>query len=250
MVILLHLIASGESGTLSESAVVTHGEMIEHSFYQGLNLWQAMYLHSTSWLLPVRSSNAGRLGLLLLVTLPWAARRLFPVNSFSANWKANGKSDPNENRTLMRVGNNKHRAAPTINSMYFVKKWQYVFYKHVILHGLNVSMALVETNGEMKYRGALPLSTEWRVFWLCLNTSYVIEFFLQSLVKRRDVISQRTMLLMNALLMASSSLAASTAVFGAVRWEAALVSVLLNFGNRGRDVVNTMATAALVYIFA
>ena len=183
--------------------------------------------------------------MLWVVTLPWAARGLFPVNSFSANWKADGMSDP--------VRNNEHSAAPTatlgsINRMYFVKKWQYVFYKHVILHGLNISVALHEANGE-SMGGALPLSTEWRVFWLCLNTSYVIEFFLQSLVKRRDVISQRSMLLMNALLMASSSLAASSAVFGAVRWEAALISVLLNFRNRGHDVVNTMATAALVYAF-
>jgi len=135
--------------------------------------------------------------------------------------------------------------------MYFVKKWQYVFYKHVILHGLNISVAsvaLVETNGE-SIGGALPLSPEWRVFWLCLNTSYVMEFFLQSLVKRRDVISQRSMLFVNVLLMVSSSLAASSAVFVAVRWDAALVSFLLNFGNRGHDVVNTMATAALVCIF-
>jgi len=39
----------GESGTLSKSAIVTQDEMVEHSFYQGINLWQALYLHSMAW---------------------------------------------------------------------------------------------------------------------------------------------------------------------------------------------------------
>lgn len=33
------------SGTLDEHATVTFAEMIEHSFYQGLNLFQIMFLH-------------------------------------------------------------------------------------------------------------------------------------------------------------------------------------------------------------
>ena len=33
--------APGQSGTLSEKAIVTQAEMIEHLFYQFLNLWQA-----------------------------------------------------------------------------------------------------------------------------------------------------------------------------------------------------------------
>ena len=39
----------GESGTLSHSAMVTQKEMIEHAFYQMLNLWQALYLHTITW---------------------------------------------------------------------------------------------------------------------------------------------------------------------------------------------------------
>ena len=66
-----------------------------------------------------------------------------------------------------------------------------------------------------------------------------MEFFLQSLVKR-GVMSQRWMMIMNVLLMTSSSLAAVGAVFGRVRVEAVVLSLLLNFGNRGHDIFNTM----------
>jgi hypothetical protein len=38
-------IAPGQSGTLSRKAMVTQGEMLEHAFYQFLNLWQALFLH-------------------------------------------------------------------------------------------------------------------------------------------------------------------------------------------------------------
>ena len=130
-----------------------------------------------------------------------------------------------------------------INRIYQVKKWQYVFYKHVILHGLNISMAFPkggdDTLAFSNDNIPLPITTEWRIFWLALNTSYVMEFFLQSLVKR-GVMSQRWMMIMNVLLMTSSSLAAVGAVFGRVRVEAVVLSLLLNFGNRGHDIFNTM----------
>ena len=48
---------------------------------------------------------------------------------------------------------------------------QYLLYKHCLLHGLNVSAAI----------DGLTLATDapFRMYWLCLNTSYVFEFFLQ-----------------------------------------------------------------------
>lgn len=109
---------SGESGTLSKMAMVTHSEMIEHSFYQGLNLWQAMYLHLITWgdhehrLLKSSKSTASllfawRFLMLLAVTLPWAVRKRFPVNSFSANWQRNNDgNDTNnkENKNSIKLG--------------------------------------------------------------------------------------------------------------------------------------------------
>jgi len=62
---------------------------------------------------------------------------------------------------------------------------------------------------------------------------------LQSLVKRQ-VLSQSTMLALNRLLMAVSSLAALQSIVGAVRWEACFLSLVLNFVNRHHDLANTM----------
>ena len=90
----------------------------------------------------------------------------------------------------------------------------------------------------------LPLTTEWSIFWIALNTSYVMEFFLNSLVKR-GVLSQRYMMILNGLLMCSASLAAICAV-NSVRLEAAVLSLLFNFGNRGHDVINTLIVACIV----
>lgn len=48
-------------------------EMVEHSFYQGINLAQAVFLHSMGWEV-VSTHPLARAIALLLVTLPWAAR--------------------------------------------------------------------------------------------------------------------------------------------------------------------------------
>lgn len=82
------------SGALEEAATITFAEMIEHSFYQGVNLVQAMYLHAMSGtlgvpgllLLPQPLRLPQRLVAMGLATLPWALRSRFPVNSFSANY--------------------------------------------------------------------------------------------------------------------------------------------------------------------
>ena len=206
-----------------------------------------------------RMTIVGRMGLLWLVTLPWGARKLFPVNSFSANWTSKNSNHANNTATarakveneskkkdvkLLKLGTEiGEKNLSSINRIFQVKKWQYVFYKHVILHGLNISMAFPkggdDTLAFSNDNIPLPITTEWRIFWLALNTSYVMEFFLQSLVKR-GVMSQRWMMIMNVLLMTSSSLAAVGAVFGRVRVEAVVLSLLLNFGNRGHDIFNTM----------
>mmetsp|Transcript_22309 Transcript_22309/g.36686 ORF Transcript_22309/g.36686 Transcript_22309/m.36686 type:complete len:406 (+) Transcript_22309:107-1324(+) len=263
----------GESGTLSQSAIVTQSEMVEHSFYQGVNLIQAVYLHFVTWTWGVAVDNydgderfriviqefAKRFGMLLLVTLPWVVRKRFPVNSFSANWKSNVEMNNNNNNNQHndKVENNTNGGIRVgtqlgsnylwlINGMYRFKKWQYVFYKHVILHGLNISIAASHhpTNHN---NTPLPLTPQWRTFWLLLNTSYVMEFFLQSLVKRR-VLTQRYMMILNFLLMISASIASMESnVLGQVKVEAALISLCLNFWNRGHDVGNTMMTFIIVY---
>ena len=238
---------SGESGTLSRQAMVTQSEMIEHSFYQGMNLWQAMYLHLITWGVDHDSSSSNsRFLMLFVVTLPWAVRKRFPVNSFSANWRKNEDMNNGDNKrnNIIQVGTEKGSTTLwLINVLYRIKKWQYVFYKHVILHGLNVSVAISSQHHQQQ---PLPLTSQWRIFWLLLNASYVMEFFLQSLVKR-GVLTQRFMMVLNGLLMASSSIAATEAnVLGQVRVDAALLSLLLNFYNRGHDILNTMATCLVV----
>jgi hypothetical protein len=237
----------GESGTLSPTAIVTQGEMVEHAFYQGVNVWQALYLHAIAWggRGPFASTFVGRMTSLWLVTFPWAWRRvLFPVNSFSSNWTHENFEATDER---VRVGTTMSDVGmPTINGMYRVKKFQYIFYKHFVLHGLNISVAFPRAHPSTDVATLpLPLTREWRVFWLALNTSYVMEFFMQSMVKR-GLFSQRFAMLMNALLMASSTLAALGAVFGRVRMEAAIVSLLLNFINRRCDILNTMLVGCIV----
>jgi hypothetical protein len=165
------------------------------------------------------------------------------VNSFSANWTSSQetkcKEDHDKSKCVL-VGDKNLERLSSLNRIYQIKKWQYVFYKHVILHGLNISVAFPKEQVE-----ALPVSFEWRIFWLCLNSSYVMEFFLQSLVKR-GVMSQYSMLTLQWILMISSSLSAIGAVFGRVRLCAFLISLLLNFLNRGHEVVNTMITTLII----
>lgn len=246
----------GESGTLSHAAMVTQDEMIEHSFYQAMNLWQALYLHTITWvggddgaMATIRQSMIGRVTLLWSVTAPWGLRHLFPVHSFSANWSSgnrNGrirKSNTNEGQRIRLGTQINGDGMATINRMYRVKKWQYIFYKHVILHGLNVSVAFPGysynyNNGDCAF---LPLTIQWRVFWLALNTSYVMEFFLQSMVKR-GILYQQRMMMMNGMLMASSSLSAVVVISGKVRLDAAFLSLVLNFANRHHDTFNTLMT--------
>ena len=226
--------------------------MIEHSFYQIINLCQAVYLHMITYWMASSVTYISRLVLLLLVTLPWAVRRKFPVNSFSANWTTKHQHQNEITSDEKFKAGTKRSSNNHINNMYRIKKWQYIFYKHVILHGLNISIAFPK-RGISNFKHIdpddlpLPLTTEWRIFWIALNTSYVMEFFLNSLVKR-GVLSQRYMMILNGLLMFSASLAA-VCVIGSVRLEAAVLSLLFNFGNKGHDVINTLIVACIVSYF-
>lgn len=194
--------------------MVTQAEMQEHAFYQGLNLAQSIYMHAVMHV----EGFYLRWLCLLAVTLPWYWRHRFPVHSFRDNW-------------------NKHQPETELEALlYRIKKWQYVFYKHVVFHGLNISMALS------------PIQLKYRLFWICLNTSYVMEFFLQSLVKRR-ILSQATMLLLNQFLMVVSSVS-SIPVLLHVSVPVSLASLVLNFVNRHHDVGNTMGVATLALLLS
>ena len=56
--------------------------------------------------------------------------------------------------------------------LYRLKKYQYLTYKHCLLHGLNIGVAL---SGD-----ALARQPAFRLYWLCINAAYVMEFFLQA----------------------------------------------------------------------
>lgn len=199
------------SGTLDEHATVTHGEMIEHAYYQGINLIQITYLHALQL-----SINLGlRVVCCLLVTAPWYLRDLFPVNRFSDNYN---KIDSKSNAF--------------IRLLYRLKKYQYVFYKHFLLHGLNISLAISNDPKD------LSTKDYFRMYWMLLNTAYVMEFFLQTLVKK-SYMRQATMLWMQQILMLASTFAAFY-VLRSVNVYVACLSLILNFVNRKHDFENTL----------
>ena len=69
------------SGALDEDQTVTREEMLEHAFYQLLNLAQALFLHaSVRSPIPVEllAAAATRALALAAVTAPWLAARRLP----------------------------------------------------------------------------------------------------------------------------------------------------------------------------
>jgi hypothetical protein len=214
------------SGTLDQHATVTYNEMIEHAYYQGLNLLQIVYLYACpSFVGNHIWSMACRLLLLYIVTLPWYFRDAFPVHKFSDNYKYIDM-----------------QSTALIRTLYRVKKYQYIFYKHFVLRGLNISICLRPSS--------LPAQWAFRLFWLLLNTSYVMEFFLQTLVKKR-YLAQQHMLVLQHLLMLAASLSALTTL-SYVSAVVALSSMVLNFVHRKHDLINTVGLAgtAAVLILA
>ena len=206
------------SGTLDKEATVTFEEMIEHSFYQGLNLVQIVYIHILTSL--TSASIPFKLTLALLATSPWLLRGAFPVNKFSDNY------------------NRGQPPGSLISILYRLKKYQYIFYKHFLLHGLTVTIALEG------YRiGSEP---HFRLYWLCLNLSYVMEFFLQTLVKKGYLL-QNTMLLLQQVLMIVSTIAAVHVLLENVNGAVAGLSLGLNLVNRKKEVLNFMIVCAVGY---
>ena len=157
------------SGVLDSDAIVTFSEMLEHSFYQILNAVQIAFLGVVT---RIEMPEWCRWILLLCATAPWLLRQLFPVNHFSDNYTKAG------------------RVKWALTSiLYRLKKYQYLLYKHCLLHGLNVSVTTDTPRGLISDRF-------FRLYWMALNTAYVMEFFLQTLVRRRYM-SQTLMLWLN-----------------------------------------------------
>ena len=205
-----------QSGTLSQGAIVTQNEMMEHFYYQALNLVQALYLH----LLTRRSySMAQRYVALALATAPWLVRTRFPVHPFSQNWVLES-----------------HQGRLEI-LLYRIKKSQYLFYKHFLLHGMNLTAFL--------HPDFTNCRNSWRLFWDCLNASYVLEFFLQSLVKRK-ALEQSTMLFMNRWLMFVSTLAACLVLWDfPIPWICCGISLVWNWVHRHHDFSHTLVLAGV-----
>lgn len=221
------------SGTLDMHATVTYDEMIEHSFYQILNLIQIIFLHcfvsSNSSLSNEPQTNHHRswgliyrLFFLFLVTIPWYFRQRYPINHFSDNYN---KIDP-QSTMFIRI-------------LYRIKKYQYVFYKHFLLHGLNITIAIYDISLINKHY--------FRLYWLCLNLSYVMEFFLQTLVKKA-YLSQQMMLFMQQILMFASTFVAIQ-VLSHIHWGIAMLSLICNFMNRKHDVLNTSCIVLLCCLY-
>ena len=220
----VHLRGSEASGILDEKAAVSRSEMLEHCFYQLLNLCQLAFLYAVAAL---PQHRAARTALAVGVLLPWLARGLFPVNSFSANYASPG------------VGG----TTPLIRFLYRMKKWQYLLYKHCLLHGLNASLAVQALPAAAPPRVPLVATAHFRLYWLCLNVAYVHEFFMQTLVKRRYM-SQRWMFMLQQVLMLVST-AAALQVLQAVRLLPAALSFALNFARRGHEVSNGCIVVAV-----
>jgi hypothetical protein len=230
----------GVSGTLSQHAIVTQDEMIEHLFYQVLNLLQSLYLHA----IPCLHFPWQRLLALCAVTAPWLVRNRFPVHPFSQNWKAkkHGPLRAKEAHLHPQSGSAyKQGALETV--LYRIKKWQYLLYKHVLLHGINLIVCLQPHSAADA--GSLVYDPAWRLYWGCLNASYVMEFFLQSMVKRK-AIGQFAMLSLNRWLMLVSTIAASLVVWRIISVPFVLLSsssLVWNLVHRKHDFSHVVTLA-------
>lgn len=230
------------SGALDDDQTVTREEIIEHLFYQALNVMQVLFIRLT----PDIAATFGRRGAcasLALATAPWLVRSAFPVNRFSDNYRrarrvtesaapASGTSD----EEILRL---------RVRTLYRLKKTQYMFLKHVLQHGLNVGIVIAAFEEAKKTTSSstslsLPETPFFRAHWLLLNAAFVMEFFMQTLVKKKKL-SQRNMLCMNVLLMCASSTAAAFVVTR-TSLVAAATSAALNFASPAREA-RTVALA-------
>jgi hypothetical protein len=251
------------SGVLEKDTTVTQSEMLEHSFYQLLNAAHIAFLHfipSSPSSLSSSSSNNVDVGgatihrspttlllALAAVTAPWLVRSRFPVNHFSANYARSKHAKTGAAQKPLTIEAVLYRA----------KKWQYLLYKHFLLHGLNISLVLAalvaspsssSPSSSSSLSSSVATTTSLRVYWLALNASYVLEFFLQTLVKKR-ALSQSTMLALNQLLMLVATVAATRVIIEFVDVRVAAVSLSANLVHRSADFANVAIVAAAALLW-
>ena len=208
------------SGPLDEHATVTREEMVEHAFFQVINAAMIAYLHAAAYIRD--EQHALRAVCLLAATAPWLWRNRVPYHSFRKNYV--GKKV-----TLTRA-------------MYAVKKWQFVLYKHALLHGLNVSTCALPNVHDVVHR------KDFRIYWIVLNASYVLEFFMQSLVRAR-ALPQSFMVALNIALMVAASICATPLVLSNVCVAAACTSLFLNFSSACKRWLPTEVHRIVVVLF-
>ena len=243
------------SGALDDDQTVTREEIVEHLFYQVLNVTQMVFLR----LAPIVAATHGRSGAcasLALATAPWLFRSAFPVNRFSANYRRREPlvADVADAGNAMMPERSAGTTTTAVSSfrikrLYRLKKAQYVFLKHVLQHGLNVGVVVAATRASSSPSSPSSLADTlfFRAYWLTLNTAFVMEFFMQTLVKKNKL-SQRTMLRANKTLMFTSSLAAAFVVAKASLVAAATSCALnvLSPAREARTVALALAAAVAV----
>lgn len=205
---------------------------MEHVFFQLIHLFQISTLHLMFKIHSSTSISSKPILLSIIFVLQstiWLFRDYFPTHSFMENYKN-------------QIANNNREKF--ILFLYRMKKWQFVFYKHFLLHGLTITtfLNLIQNEFEISFLN----QTYFQVYWLTLNTSYVMEFFLQTLVKVGRL-KQTNMLQLQLILMTSASLSAFQ-VLRSVNIFIALFSLILNFQRRKRDFSNSMIVASIFFI--
>ena len=231
---------------------MTREEITEHLFYQILNVSQVVYLRYV-YVVGEVFGTKGVVAALLATSSVWLARSIFPTNRFSDNY--NRRVLASRLSTSERHGNGTTNATSAdlrafTSFLYRLKKYQYVFLKHVLQHGLNIGVAmesvlrLTFTDSEMANAPA-PLvdCVQFRLYWLCVNSAFVFEFFMQTLVKKR-MLKQRIMLGANVFLMLTSSMAVFF-VLKQTHFPASIVSLALNFLKPGRELRNVLVALAV-----
>lgn len=92
----------------------------------------------------------------------------------------------------------------------------------------------------------LPARGYFRLYWLSLNAAYVLEFFLQTLVKKGHM-EQWVMLTLNQLLMLITTLPVIKVLMLHVNPYVAGASLMLNLLNRGHDVMNVLISTCVAF---
>ena len=199
-------------------------------------------------------------------------RYKFPVNSFSANYTVEGRDRWALTSVLYRlkkyqcvvlmVVHSCRNSQELLWSVAFLSR--YVLYKHALFFGLNITAATLGARGittkryfelwVIQYHCVISwhdrcLIVECGRYWLCLNCSYVMEFFLQTLVKR-GYATQRWLMVMQHLLMSISTVTALQVLWYHVELRLAAVSIFLNFSNRGHEGINMVVLAGVGFLLA